>query len=536
MAFNRPMRIFAGIAVAAVLAACAEEQGRSDRSGAAGVTAETSMMRGQEVVEANCASCHAPADDGQLSRISEQRKTPEGWDMTIARMIVAHGLEISPEDRRVAVKYLADNYGLAPEEAAGFRYALERRPQIVETDLLEGDVDERLFVMCGRCHSLARVGLQRRDAEEWRLLVNQHVGQWPTIEYHMLSRDRDWLDEATGWVADLLGQQYGHSSNAWDAWKAADKANPAGQWRVVSYVPGEGFRAQDMEVTAAGNDLFELRGDRATRAMIYNGYEWRGRGSEDYREVAALSADGTTLVGRWFHNDRPETGGVLHAVRSDMGIERILAVSTEGLRRGGSTEITILGTGLAGDLDLGPGVQVEPVKATSDEIVARVTVAADAPVGRRDLRIGNALLADGIAIYDRIDRVVVTPDYAVSRVGGGNTEPVATQFEAVAFHNGADGKPDTDDDFRIGVVSAEWKTGPFDESAAEMKDAQFAGEITPTGLFNPAPAGPNPERRYGTGNFGDLTITATVDDAGRKVSGVARLIVSAQRWNNPPIY
>src|SRR5690606_23595534 len=102
--------------------------------------------------------------------------------------------------------------------------------------------------------------------------------------------------------------------------------------------------------------------------------------------------------------------------------------------------ITILGTGLAGDLDLGPGVQVEPVKATSDEIVARVTVAADAPVGRRDLRIGNALLADGIAIYDRIDRVVVTPDYAVSRVGGGNTEPVATQFEAVGFHNGADGK------------------------------------------------------------------------------------------------
>lgn len=536
MAFNRPMRILAGIAVAAVLAACAEEQGRSDRPEAAAATGETAVARGQEVVEASCASCHAPDDNGQLSRISDQRKTPEGWDMTIARMIVAHGLEISPEDRRAAVKYLADTHGLAPEEAAGFRYALERRPQLVETDLLAGDVDERLFVMCGRCHSLARVALQRRDAEEWRHLVNMHVGQWPTIEYHMLSRDRDWLDEATGWVADLLGQQYGFSSDAWDAWKAADKANPEGQWRVVSYVPGEGVKARDMAVSGAGNDLFELSGDGASRAMVYNGYEWRARGAEDYREVAALSPDGTTLVGRWFHNDRPELGGVIHAVRSDMGIERILAVSAEGLRRGSSTEITILGTGLGGNLDLGPGVQVETVKATPGEIVARVTVAVDAPVGRRDLRIGNALLADGVAVYDRIDRLVVTPDYAVARVGGGNTAPVATQFEAVAFHNGADGKPDTDDDFRIGVVSAEWQTGPFDQSAAEMKDAEFAGTISRTGLFSPAPAGPNPERRYGTGNFGDLTITATVDDAGRKVSGVARLIVSAQRWNNPPIY
>lgn len=535
MAFNKPMRMVAAIAVAAFLAACGEEKAETDQAAATGGSEQQAPAPGYEVVEANCASCHAPDDSGRLSRISEQRKTPEGWDMTVARMIVAHGLEISPDDRRAVVKYLADNQGLAPEEAAPFRYALERRPQLVETEVLDGVVDERLFVMCGRCHTVARVALQRRDAEEWRHLVDMHVSQWPTIEYHMLSRDRDWLDEAKGWVSDLLGKEFALSSRAYDDWKAAEKPNPAGAWRVVSYVPGEGYTARDVTVTAAGDGFFDVS-DRGARAVVYNGYEWRARGDENYREVAALSRDGTTLVGRWFRNDRPELGGTLLAVRSDTGASRILAVTSEGLRQGSSVELTILGTGLEGDADFGPGIEVETLRSAPGEIVVRVTVADDAAIGRRDVRVGEALLADAVAVYDRIDRVVVTPDYAVARVGGGNTAPVAAQFEAVAFHNGADGKADTDDDFRIGVVPAEWQTGPFDETAAEMKDAEFAGEITPTGLFNPAPAGPNPKRRYNAGNFGDLTITATVDDAGRKVSGVARLIVSAQRWNNPPIY
>jgi quinohemoprotein amine dehydrogenase len=43
-----------------------------------------------------------------------------------------HNLQVTDEERRALVKYLADTQGLAPEETRGFRYALERRTDVVE--------------------------------------------------------------------------------------------------------------------------------------------------------------------------------------------------------------------------------------------------------------------------------------------------------------------------------------------------------------------------------------------------------------------
>lgn len=45
----------------------------------------------------------------------------------------------------------------------------------------------------------------------------------------------------------------------------------------------------------------------------------------------------------------------------------------------------------------------------------------------------------------------------------------------------------------------------------------------------------NPQRAYGTNNVGDLAIKATVKDGNRSVEGRGRLIVTVQRWNDPPI-
>lgn len=542
MPLMTPMRVLVAFALMAGLAACGEdrEPPPAESSGSAGVA----PSGGFEVVEANCAACHAPDDEGNLSRIAAARKTPEGWDMTVARMIVAHGLDISSEDRRAVVKYLADNQGLAPSETAPYRYALERRPHLIETELLADRMDDDLFVMCGRCHSLARVALQRRDIEEWKRLVNMHAVQWPTIEYHLLSRDRDWLDEATGWVSETWARNYGLSSAAWDAWQAAEHVSPEGRWRTVSYVPGAGYRDGVVTITADGSDAFLVKHDDDAgdvKALVFTGYEWRARGTmdgRDYRHVAAISADGSTITGRWFWNDDPAIGGSIRAIRMTDGVSQIMAATREGLRRGETSEFSIIGTGLSGDVDLGPGVTVETVEATAVTIVVRATVAADAAVGRRDLRVGDDILPQSIAVYDQIDRVVVTPDYAVARVGekGGHIEPVTTQFEAVAFHNGGDGEPDTDDDFRIGVMEADWQTAPYDEAAAKMRDVEYAGQIDADGHFMPSPAGPNPDRVYGTSNFGDLKIVATVKDGGRSVSGEGRLIATAPRWNNPPLY
>ena len=69
-----------------------------------------------------------------------------------------------------------------------------------------------------------------------------------------------------------------------------------------------------------------------------------------------------------------------------------------------------------------------------------------------------------------------------------------------------------------------------------MKDTDYSGSIdAASGLFIPAGAGPNPDRTFSTNNAGDLIVKASVTDGGNTVEGSAHLIVTVQRWNDPPI-
>jgi quinohemoprotein amine dehydrogenase len=112
---------------------------------------------------------------------------------------------------------------------------------------------------------------------------------------------------------------------------------------------------------------------------------------------------------------------------------------------------------------------------------------------------------------------------------------VPAQFEAIAWLEGPDGQAGTDDDVEIGAMPATWAVQNFDQVAQELDDAAFAGEIQTNGLFLPAEAGPNAERPYGTNNAGNLKVIATVEDDGQTVTGEGQLLVTVQRWNDPPI-
>ena len=74
-----------------------------------------------------CGSCHAPDEEGRLSRISFRRTTPEGWQQTIRRMVTLNGATIAPETARDVVRFLANTQGLAPDEARPAAYEAERR-------------------------------------------------------------------------------------------------------------------------------------------------------------------------------------------------------------------------------------------------------------------------------------------------------------------------------------------------------------------------------------------------------------------------
>ncbi len=494
---------------------------------------------------ARCASCHERTAEGGLSRISEQRKTPEGWDMTIVRMMLVHGVEITPEERRVLVKYLADTQGLAPQEAAPFRYILEREPAVFE-DL----PDEELGIMCARCHSWARVGLQRRTESEWLKLSHFHLGQWPTIEYQALARDRNWWEIASEQVPPKLAELFPLKSAAWDAWKNLPSPNLSGEWRFVGHEPGRGDFQGVATLERAATDNYAVQVSytyddgqnvRGTgEGTVYTGYEWRSRiraGGDNTLQVFAVSRYGRRMEGRSFLEDADSIGSRVTAVRMD-GVNEILAVMPAYLRAGESGEIAIHGVGLAGDVDLGEGLTVdEVVSADAMSVVVRVTAAADAPVGPHTVSVGD-VSADGLfTVYQQIDYVTVEPGYNIARVGGGGgpLPPVPAVFDAVAWLNGADGEQGTDDDVRIGVVPASWAVDNFDDIAAEMQDAEYAGTMQPTGVFLPAEAGPNQKRPFSTNNAGNLKVIATVKDGDREVQGEGQLLVTVQRWNDPPI-
>ncbi|WP_085630819.1 quinohemoprotein amine dehydrogenase subunit alpha [Pseudomonas sp. R16(2017)] len=492
----------------------------------------------QTILRETCQGCHTPETGDKLSRISHQRKTPEGWLMSIARMQTMHGLQISDEDRRTLVKYLADTQGLAPSETDGVRYALERRLNTVE------QFDEKTAQMCGRCHSGARVALQRRPAQEWERLVNFHLGQWPSLEYQALARDRDWFDIARKEMVPLLAKRYALDNPAWQAWlKTAPKAAAlAGDWSFSGHLPGKGELAGVMSVTADGSDTFKVsvKGQYADgspfngdgSAILYSGYEWRGNVTVDgvtLRQVFA--AQGSAMQGRMFEAEHDERG--LDFVAAKQGSQRLLAVQPGYVKAGGEAEVTLIGSGLNGKPDFGKGVQVLAVlEQDADRIKVKVKAAADALPGLRTVSVGG-LKGPSLAVYGTVDSVKVVPAFSVARIGegGGSTPKVQGRFDAEAWGKGADGKP-----YRIGVFPAQWKVEAFDERAKEDEDVKFAGTMQgDAGVFTPGDAGPNPARKMSTNNAGNLKVIAAVDDAGKSLTGEGHLIVTVQRWNNPPI-
>lgn len=500
---------------------------------------------GAALVNAKCGVCHEERADGSRNRIADVRKTPEAWDMTLVRMMNIHGVKLTGAERRMLVKHLSDTQGLAPSESAGYRYVLEKTPGLTDT----GPTDD-LTQFCARCHTFARAGLQRRTREDWLKMMHFHLGQFPTTEYQALGRDRDWWGIASTKIVDDLAKLLPLESEAWDAWKDKPAPDLSGTWRYTGHQPGAGEYAGSATLTANGRGGYAIEtvstfaGGTVQKASgslaVYSGHEVRGSlKAEDgtaLRAVLSTGGDAATLTGRWFLRDNDVIGGTMNAAKAD-GPARILAVQPAQVRHGQTTTITIQGTGLSGDVSLGDGVNVTEVSRSAESVTLEVTADAVAATGPRDVSVGGSSLAGALVVYDKVDSVKVVPEATIARVGGngGPIAPVPAQFEAVGFMNGPDGEAGTDDDIRIGVLPAVWKTDNFDETAAAMKDNDFAGRITGSGLFEPAGAGPNPARPMSTNNAGNLAVIGTVEDGGKTIEGRAQLFVTVQRFVDPPI-
>jgi len=519
-----------------------------------------------DVVIRNCAACHTRDSTGRMTRLSYLRKTPEGWETSVRRMVTLNGVELNPGDAREIVRYLSNTQGLAPEEAKPGRFEPERR--LVDYTYAANKDTENT---CKACHSMGRVITQRRTSEEWALLVATHRGYYPLSEFQAFRRTgppprepgpdgrppdpRHPMDKAI----DHLAGAFPLDTPEWAAWSATMREPKIeGSWVLSGHEPGKGpiygtvrisagsspgeFTTEATYAPATGGAVVSRTG----RAVVYTGFQWRGRsfaGSRDttgLREVMFLERDWQEMSGRWFTGGYDEFGPDVTLQR--VGREPVIAgVHPRALQRQtAEQDLTIFGANLPTDLspalvDFGSGVQVRAVtRATPDAATVRVAVAADAIVGARDLFLAGANRSQALVVFDRVDRIRVEPQAGMARVGGAVFPKQFQQFEAVGFHNGPDDKPETRDDVNLGLLPVTWSVEEYSVTY-EDDDVRYVGQLDQRGLFTPALDGPNPSRSGNRNNVGDVWVVATYAPGGdaRPVRGRAHLLVTVPlylRW------
>ena len=530
------------------------------------------------VVIAKCSPCHQKDDKGNLTRISWERTTPEGWQQVIKRMVRLNNLQLTPGEARQIVRALSTTHGLAPEEAKLSAYYWEQRRQDEEFP------NETVRTTCASCHPFAVPKSWRRSKEEWDLLVNMHVGYFPVAEFTAFRRpprapnapppppgqdQRDPVEQAI----DTISKAYPLHTTEWSNWKASMRApRLQGRWLLNGYQPGRGPVVGEVRIEPAGtpdefNTILDYtytrdgaKHQRAGKAIVYTGYAWRGRtmrepadttGPEQIREVMAISRDQATIEGRWFWGGYNELEINAKLTRIT-GSPAISHVSSTRLRAGSTGNgIDIYGTAFPADIqprdiDLGAGLTVTQVRLqNSGRLTVTLDVAKDAPIGRRDLFVRQVLFPSAIAVYDTVDYIKVTPETGLARLGGTSHPKGLQQFEAIGMNRGADGKPKTADDIDLGpLTNVQWSLEEFIAVYGD-DDIQFVGTLNDNGLFTPAGEGPNPKRKFSRNNYGDVWIVATyrgTDAAETKdrkpLSGRAYLISTVPlyiRWDQPEV-
>jgi quinohemoprotein amine dehydrogenase len=496
-----------------------------------------------QLVQDKCGTCHTTDSQQRMSRISYQRKTPEGWEETVRRMVQLHKVSLTPEEARNIVQYLADAQGLTASEVDKISFALEQRQdqEQIPTDALR--------TACATCHSYSRIAAQRRTKEEWLKVKSFLLAIIPTLVYQ--HRYMDWMttsDEALAYLA----QQFPLETPEWQKEKSQ---TPPGDstWVVHGYQPGKGEYAGQIKMSAAADGSRQMQavlefadGSSTTRTAtgrFYSAASWRGsalwQSGAKGREIYHLSADGTTIRGRWLSVEQPGVAGEETLYRHD-GHPRLAAVFPKALQTGTkNVEVKIYGADLPtdlkpGDLDLGDGVQVEKIdSATADRINVHASLSPDAKIGRRQLKVGAASAPNLLCVYDKVDYIRVVPDKTMARLGGLRYSKQYVQFEARAYNRGPDGVQGNDDDLEIGVVKPTWA---IDElyNAYDDKDRAFVGAIDSNGLFTPSTEGPNPKRYRSAENSGDVYVTAEYKRGsdGRSLKARSYLLVSIPKMRD----
>jgi quinohemoprotein amine dehydrogenase len=489
-----------------------------------------------ELVRNTCGGCHLVDSQRCMSRISDLRKTPEGWEDTVRRMGRTNGVPSSASQAREIIGYLSDSQDLSSSEVQDIAYALEQRRNVVE-NVPNGDVKNT----CTVCHSYARIAGERRTRDEWFKLKDFHLATFPEE-----LNSPDWPPSAVKALTYLAERFPLHTPE----WEREKDQQPLGQgsWVLRGHEPGRGDYVGTMRITPGKDGTYESvtnlefdggeREERKGTGVCYGGYAWRAStrlsDGRTIREVFELSPDRKTARGRWFLEGHSEIGGEEERYL-ESGPSRLLGVLPRALKiPTAEASITIVGvnlpTGLAAsDLHLGSNIKVISIlKNTSSQVVARVAILPGVGVGLRDVDLRGTLGPKLLGLYEDFGYIRVLPERGGARIGGVYVPKQSQQFEAIAYSAGQDGIAGTEDDFEIGTVQAQWEIANYYYKYF-ADDKEFVGTIDQHGLFTPAVETANEKRPETLNNTGSVWVVAsyTPPDAKQSLQGRAYLLVAA---------
>jgi quinohemoprotein amine dehydrogenase len=415
-------------------------------------------------------------------------------------MALIDDVDLTPPEKAHILQYLSTHHGLAPEEANGVSYDVERRLHEEEAG-----VPRAVTTACARCHNFARALSWRRSVDDWREFSRTHA-----LRYNFQASE-----EAIAFLEKTAPLR----TPEWTAWngRPADKSL-AGRWLVTASVLGRIRYFGEMQMEPVGTDgEFNTRTTlrsvadgssvlRVGHGTMYSAYAWRGSSksanaaisapddlSNDAREVLTSAPDKSSAEGRWFWGQYQELGFDIKIQRAPadatlLGIDRPL------LKTGSqSNRVRLFGDHFPAqisqkDMDFGPGVTARRIVSNdSSQIVAEVDVALKAPLGKRKIAFRRSELRNALAVFDHVDYIKVTPESSLAAFGDPSRPRGYQQFEAIGYLNGPDGKRHSDDDIELGPVVVTWSMKIFYESDGRT-DA--VGTVTPTGLFVPAANSP----------------------------------------------
>ena len=470
-----------------------------------------------------CTACHVPKD-GKLDSIESVRMTPEGWRMTLSRMVRNHGLQLKEDEAHKILKYLSDNNGLAPSEVTPFEYVLEERNSTLEGQDKAG-LPPDVTGACVQCHSFARIGLQRRTPEMWKRLPDLHEYFVPFVASDTSSAGNlidPWRQVATKDAVPYFTKRFPYQTPAWTQWQAAAKPDYSGKWLVVGHDPAKGGDYTGvLTVTSSGDDQYsgKFTHDFAdgssvsgvTEAVLYAKFQWRGRAQvADQTEVEIFfgNENGTSMHGRRLLTPVGDLGMDETLYKVGGGAQLLTAIP-KSIQAGQTVKVRLFGMNLpanisADAISLGDGLKVKSVSQSGDNtVIAEVEADGDAKVGPRSVKISGVEGEQPLYLYKTVDYISITPERGFGRPGGTRGPKVNQQFEAEGFTHGPDGKP-----VNIGRV------GPLKWDVAERvsrigdDDVLYAGKVDPYGTFITNFDGPNPEREHSESNVGDVWVEA----------------------------